>query len=257
MSRKPATATAPVTLWVWDALSRLLLAAAALGAALLLGRALWLRWVTPIAAVVVVGDTEHQSERVLRPYLQAGVRGDFWRSDLTAVAQALADAPWVRSAVVARDYPARLRVQIEEHRAVAWWGEAKGTRLVNDRGEIFEAPLESSGSPNWPVLIGPAQRSSEVLAAYRQLSDGLRDGPFQVSALELSPHGSWRATLNDDLSLVLGRLDQAEWPTRLQRMNATLALLRQRYDQALRSIDLRYPNGFAVSLRGVTVGPKL
>lgn len=257
MKRRAAPAPLPATVWVFDALSRLALwGVIALGLALA-GRAAWLNGQTPIRQVLIVGDTSHQSERVLRPYLTDSINGDFWRVDLAAVAAAISDAPWVRQAVVQRDYPQRLRVIIEEHQAVAWWGEAKGNRLVNPYGEIFEASLDGPAPEDWPVLAGPPERAREVLQAYSQLSQGLRNSPLQVRGVSLSPHGTWRATLNDDVSLALGRDDFATWPSKLKHMTDTLSVLRQRYDQALRSIDLRYPNGFAVSLSGVSVGPQL
>ena len=257
MKRRATSTPVPATVWVFDALSRLALwGVIALGVVLAL-RAAWLNGHAPIQQVLIVGDTTHQSERVLRPYLTDSLNGDFWRLDLAAVAAAISDAPWVRRAVVQRDYPMRLRVIIEEHQAVAWWGEAQGNRLVNPYGEIFEASLDGPAPEDWPVLSGPPERAREVLQAYVQLNQSLRDSPLPVRGVSLSPHGTWRATVGDGVSLALGRDDFATWPRKLQQMSDTLSVLRQRYDQALRSIDLRYPNGFAVSLSGISVGPQL
>lgn len=249
----------PITLRVWDGLSRLLLWAAAALVLVALVRLVWQGVHAPVTHVVISGDTMHQSEHGLRPYLSEPLKVDFWRLPLSSVAASIDEAPWVRQATVQRDYPAGLRVHIQEHQAAAWWAEAMGNRLVNSYGEIFEAPVsdEDKATQHWPVLNGPAERSAEILRAYVQLSQALANTDLQVQSLRLSAHGTWQAVLNADIQLALGRSAPETWHDKLAPMLSTLPALRSSYDQALRSIDLRYPNGFAVSLSGVSVGPKL
>ena len=258
MNRRLTPTPMPTTVAVLDALSRLLLWAVVL-AGLVWGTQLWARQMhAPIQRVTVVGDTAHQSELGLRPYLQPLRHANFWTLDLARLAESVNDAPWVRRVTLARDYPAGLRLRLEEHQAVAWWSEANGNRLVNQFGEIFEASLDDATvAASLPVLDGPIERSADLLRAFVQLQTRLQGTPLRAHALRLSPHGSWQATLNDGVELALGREDTNAWANKLTQMTDTLNALRQHYDQNLRSIDLRYPNGFAVSLHGVSVGPQL
>ena len=55
--------------------------------------------------------------------------------------------PWVREARVQREFPNRLRVTLEEHQAVAWWGQAGSGYLVNRLGEVFEASPDEGDGP--------------------------------------------------------------------------------------------------------------
>lgn len=259
MSRDTAPAAIPVTVHVMDGLSRLLWWAAWAWVCMVLGQQLLALLRSPIQRVIVTGDTTHQSEHVLRPYLSAIEHADFWRLPLAPVAQSLEDAPWVRHVGLQRDFPKRLRIHIEEHQAAAWWGEAGGNRLLNTYGEVFEAPLteDERAKQHWPVLNGPAERSADILRAYVSLRELLDAHALRISELSLSPHGAWHAVLNDSIQLALGRAAPSQWASQVTPMLQTLPALRARYDQALRSIDLRYPNGFAVSLSGISVGPKL
>jgi len=52
--------------------------------------------------------------------------------------------------VVRRDFPNRLRVELEEHQAVAYWGAEGDSRLLNSFGEVFDAnvvEVEQEGLP--------------------------------------------------------------------------------------------------------------
>ena len=206
--------------------------------------------------VEIQGDNRHQSDISVQRAIKATLNESFLSIDLAKLQGLVEDVPWVRRAKVQRDFPKGLRITIEEHQAVAWWGEAKGTLLVNAQGEIFEAQAEAEESQHWPVLAGPDDRVKEVLSAFNELQASLRTANLKANRLTLSSHGSWMAVLDGDISLALGRAQVTDWLTQVQRMINTLPDLRQRYEQALRSIDLRYPNGYAVALAGVSVGPR-
>ena len=50
-----------------------------------------------------------------------------------------------------RQWPSRIEVSIEEHVAVAFWGQATG-QLVNSYGEIFPAAISVAPAEAMPVL---------------------------------------------------------------------------------------------------------
>ena len=253
--RLPA-ANLPINVRVLDILSRL-----ALGVTLAAGLAWLVVWLThnpawSVAAVVIQGDTTHQNELTLRRAIKGALNTSFLSVDLNQVRTLVKDVPWVRQATVRRDFPNRLTIVLQEHHAVAWWGEAKGTRLINNYGEVFEASADEADTHLWPVLQGPEERAADVLRAYAGLRDVLTPSHLEIQTLALSAHGNWQAQLTGNTALVLGREAPQDWLPRVQRMTTTLDALRQRYDQALQRIDLRYPNGYAVALQGVSVGSR-
>ena len=209
-----------------------------------------------VERVDVRGDNRHQSDVSIQRAIKPALNESFLSIDLVKLQRAVEDVPWVRRAAVQRDFPKGLRITIEEHEAVAWWGEAQGTQLVNAQGEIFEAQAEADESQSWPVLAGPEDRVKDVLKAFSDLQAVLKPANLKAKRLTLSSHGSWLAELEGDINLALGRTPVDEWLAQVDRMINTLPELRQRYEQALRSIDLRYPNGYAVALSGVSVGSR-
>jgi cell division protein FtsQ len=225
---------------------------------LLLAAAAWWALRHPlfgIAGITVQGDTAHSSAVTLRANVAPRLAGNFFTVDLVAAREAFEAAPWVRKAVVRRDFPNRLRVQLEEHKAVALWGADSESRLVNSFGEVFEANAGDVEQEGLPRLSGPDPDSAQVLAMYRAVKPLFEPLDLAVDQLALTPHGSWRIELDTGAVIELGHGTREEVAARAQRFVQTLTQVASRYGrrpEALVSADLRHVNGYAVRLRGVS-----
>lgn len=207
-----------------------------------------------LRTISVHGEVTHQNAVGLRAQLATQMRrtldGSFITVDLQQVRALFESVPWVRSAKVQREFPNRLRVTLEEHQAVAWWGASGSGQLVNRLGEVFEAsPDEGDGLPE---LAGPAEQSTQVWGLYQMLSVELARLQMGLVRLELNERGSWSAELDNGVHMELGRGTPEDIQARARGFTSTLGQLTQRYPGALQSVDLRYSNGYAVRVRGVT-----
>lgn len=218
------------------------------------------RWVARMAAfdiqgISVHGDVLHTNAVTLRANVGARINGTFFTVDLARVRAAFESVPWVRHAVVRRDFPNRLRVTLQEHQAVAYWDGSGETRLVNSYGEVFEANIGEVEQEQLPRLSGPEGQAAEVLAMYRALAPRFEERNIPMRELSLSGRGSWHAQLDTNAELELGRGDPAEVGERVNRFLKTLTQVTTRYGrtfQMLEFADLRHENGYALRLRGVT-----
>jgi cell division protein FtsQ len=114
-----------------------------------------------IRAIVVQGDVTHNSAATLRANVAPRLAGNFFTIDLEQARAAFEAVPWVRKAVVQRQFPNKLRVRIEEHQAQAFWGNDSESRLVNTFGEVFEAnagDVEQDDMHGWPARTAPRRR---------------------------------------------------------------------------------------------------
>jgi cell division protein FtsQ len=102
----------------------------------------------PLREVSVTGPVAQTTRAQVETIVQEELRGNFFTIDLEATRLAFEKLPWVRSATLRRTWPDRLEVALEEHVALARWGD---TALVSDRGEVFEAAT----SARLPVFGGP------------------------------------------------------------------------------------------------------
>jgi cell division protein FtsQ len=205
-----------------------------------------------VRGLLVEGDVAHQSAVTLRaqlaPQMRTVLAPGVLALDLQRVRELFESVPWVRRAVVRREFPNRLRVTLEEHEAVAWWGPSGSNRLLSRLGEVFEAtPDDGEGLPE---LQGPDDQAQLVWQTYLQLQEAFAEVRMGVQGLELTERGSWRAELDNGARIELGRGSTEELLARVRRFTATFGQLTQHYPGAVESVDLRYPNGYALRVRG-------
>lgn len=199
-----------------------------------LGTAYWLLLPErfPVSRVVLKGELRNTSAAQIEAALPR-VAGNFFALNIAEIRAGLESLPWVRRAAVRRVWPDALEVTIEEHVALARWGD---DRLVNTYGEAFSA--KSTGT--LPAFIGPGGTSAEVARRYRRFSEILSPLNMGVERVVLSPRHAWQLRLANGLHLMLGRdADLAE--ERLRKFVEVYPKLKPRD-----YVDLRYSNGFAL-----------
>lgn len=208
-----------------------------------------------LQGITVIGEVEHNNAVTLRANVVGHLHGNFFTIDLAQVKQVFESVPWVRKATVEREFPNRLRVSLQEHHPVAYWGDESEARLINNHGEVFDANLGELEEERMPHLSGPDSQSQQVLAMYQALSPKFKELTLNVNSLMLTDRGSWRARVGHGAVIELGRGDVSEVMARVQRLSKTLQQVTEKLGRkisAVESADLRHENGYALRLRGVS-----
>ncbi|MFO7541917.1 MAG: cell division protein FtsQ/DivIB [Thiobacillus sp.] len=209
----------------------------------------------------------HVTKAQIQLVAERRVRGTFFTVDLESVRNSLEKLPWVREARVERRWPDTLVVSITEHVPLARWND---NALVNETGEVFVAAAGES----LPRLSGPEGSSAEVVTAYRKHQAALAPLGMSISELRLSPRRAWRMRLDNGMQLALGREQPAERLARfvglyprlfaaqaaaspvqesaaatpaLPALSAESGIPATRLDIPV-TVDLRYPDGFAIRM---------
>jgi len=231
---------------------------------MLIGSLIW--WgishpVFSISQIVVLGSSQHNNEVTLRANVTPKINGNFFTIDLVHTRAIFESVPWVRHAIIEREFPNQLNIQIVEHQPVAYWGPESESRLLNSAGEVFVANFDELENTKLPHLYGSDSQSTLVLQMFGEVSLRLKKLDLSIKGLELTGRGSWRALLQSGADIELGRGTVTEVMARLDRMTSTLVQVAGRYNRkvsALESADLRHENGYALRLRGVsTLEPAL
>ncbi|MCZ8255708.1 MAG: FtsQ-type POTRA domain-containing protein, partial [Polaromonas sp.] len=136
----------------------------ALGVAWLMRQSLF-----SLSAIRVQGDLIHNNAVTLRANVAPRLAGNFFTVDLGATRAVFESVPWVRRALVQREFPNRLKVVLQEHKPVAFWGAEGEARLVNSFGEVFDANQGDVEAEDLPLLNGPPGQAPMVLQAYQML----------------------------------------------------------------------------------------
>ena len=187
----------------------------------------------PLTRVEFRGTLERTTRAELEKALPR-IAGNFFAADLVQVRASVERLPWVRQVAVRRVWPGRLEITVEEHVALARWGD---DALVNTFGERFGGKTDQA----LPVFIGPAGSQAEVARRYAKFSAIVAPLGTKVERVVLSPRLAWQLRLGNGLHLALGRdADLAEH--RLRRFVEVYPTVKSKNEY----VDLRYPNGFAV-----------
>ncbi|MGJ8620424.1 MAG: cell division protein FtsQ/DivIB [Methylophilaceae bacterium] len=192
--------------------------------------------ILPIREVKVIGATEHVNHEQVQLIVDAHLKGNFFTLDLVKTREAFEKLPWARSVSVRRRWPDALNVEIEEHIALARWGDIA---LVNTRGELFHAASDA----NLPMFYGPGDGVKEVTKQYAGFSKILNRAEIKVTQITLSPRRAWEIKTDKNMIISLGRLDMAP---RLSKFATVYESVLSHLNADIKYADLRYPNGFAV-----------
>lgn len=233
-----------------------------LGFAILLVSTLWvLRWAIShpsfaVSRIVVEGDTTHQNALTLQANVGSRISGNFFTIDLGQTRAVFESLPWVRRAVVWREFPNRLRVRLQEHQSVGFWGADTESRMLNSEAEVFEANPGEVQSQELPRLIANDNESAQVLIMYRRLSAMLQPLDAAIEQIQLTAHGAWQIKLDSGAVIELGKGLPQEVLSKLQNFVMTHQQVLSAYQRSsfdpIESVDLRHVDGYAIRLRGVT-----
>ncbi|MFM7026936.1 MAG: cell division protein FtsQ/DivIB [Limnohabitans sp.] len=205
--------------------------------------------------IVAEGEVTRNNELTLKANVVPHLSGNLFTLDLVRAREVFEAVPWVRSAIVHREFPDRLRVLLREQHPQALWGDEGGSTLLNEQGQVFEANLGEVEADALPRLKGPASQSQQVLEMYQTLRPVLLAVDMDIDELVLSPRGSWRVLTTQGAVIELGRGQPQELVSLLQEFLRTLPQIASRYERTPKSLlmaDLRHKDGYALRLQGVT-----
>ena len=196
----------------------------------------------PVQRIVVTGELENTRYEAVQEMVQPALEGGFLNADLPRVRDQLEALPWIYSASVRRRWPNALEIHVEEQLPIARWGDSG---FLNHEGEVFHSDSPSRWH-SLPLLQGPPDSASALVANYQRLLDLLRPVGLSVSELAMDERGQVEATLGGGATLVLGADDFLE---RMKRFVAIYRMeLAERFADVER-VDLRYATGVAVAFR--------
>ncbi len=244
----------PIDVKLMNVTATLLYAAFAIGMVLAAGWWAARNQMFSIRAIEVRGELAHNNAVTLRANVTSRLDGNFFTVDLAKARGAFEAAPWVRRAVVRRDFPSGLHVLLQEHHPTAFWGAEGESTMVNSFGEVFEANVDDV-TDQLPRLSGPDGQSGGVLAMYQTLDPEFAPLDVSIDTLHMSARGGWSLTLDSGAEIELGAGTTDEVIARTRRFVHTLTQVTSKYGrraESIESADLRYADGYAIRLRGVT-----
>ena len=194
----------------------------------------------PIKYVRVEGVFQYLSKNEIQTAVQPMVTGGFFDIDIQEIQSTVASLPWVDSVNVKRIWPDTIDIKVFEKIPFVRWGE---NSLLTEQGTIF-TPLQMEAFKGMTMVHGPDMQQIKVLEIMKGIRIALADHSMELSEFYINDRDDWKIKLSTNLEILLGRSEQLK---KLQKFLKTLNVLKQEQVEQMALLDLRYPNGYAVS----------
>lgn len=194
----------------------------------------------PIKFVRVEGIFQHLKREELQEVLMPLVSTGFLEADMPTIQKVVGDLPWVKTVAIKRIWPDTINIKVEEKIPFVRWGE---NSLVTEQGIIF-TPKDINEFSQLMIVSGPKDQQLKTLEIMKGVTTALSDQSISLTEFHINERWSWKIKLTTGLEILLGRDEQLK---KLQRFLKTLSVLTPEQIQAMAVVDLRYPNGYAVS----------
>jgi cell division protein FtsQ len=194
----------------------------------------------PIKYVRTEGVFQYLSKNEIKTVLQPLVMTGFFDADMQAIHSSVSTLPWVDTVTVKRIWPDAIDIKVREKKPYARWGK---NSLITERGIIF-TPKNIEQFHNLTVVTGPELQQIKVLEIMKGIKTALADQSMELVEFSVNERGAWKIKLATDMEILLGRNEQLK---KLQRFLKTLTVLKKEQVEQMAIVDLRYPNGYAVS----------
>ncbi len=194
----------------------------------------------PLKYVRTEGIFQYLSKNEVQAVLQPLVLTGFFDVNMQAIHAAVATLPWVDTVAVKRIWPDAIDIKVSERKPYARWGK---NSLITGQGVIF-TPKNVDQFQNMTLVTGPESQQVRVLEIMKGIKTALADQSMELTEFSVNDRWAWKIKLSTGLEILLGRNEQLK---KLQRFLKTLTVLKQEQIEQIVVVDLRYPNGYAVS----------
>ena len=194
----------------------------------------------PIKYVRIEGVFQYLSKNEVKAVVQPLVMSSFFEVDIQDITSTVSALPWIESVIVKRVWPDAIDIKVYEKKPFARWG---GSSLITEQGVIFSPP-QLGAFKNMTLVNGPELQQIKVLEIMKGIKTALADQAMELAEFNINDRDAWKIKLSTNLEILLGRNEQLK---KLQRFLKTLNVLREEQVEQMALVDLRYPNGYAVS----------
>ena len=123
--------------------------------------------------------------------------------------------------------------------------------MLAENGEIIKASLEKEKG-KFPLLYSPNDKGRNMATGFLKIRKWMKDFPLKMVEFKEDSRGSWQIKLENGMTLKIGREHQEK---RLRRFMVGYTESLKSVINNVKTIDLRYTNGFAVKWKkGLSAG---
>ncbi|HFD11482.1 MAG TPA: FtsQ-type POTRA domain-containing protein [Crenotrichaceae bacterium] len=196
--------------------------------------------VLPIRQILLEGKFQYSDPHQLQHVLDQSAKSGLFALDLREIKTELLQFPWIKSVEIERIWPDRLRVYITEKNPYLRLGDDK---IVSVDGTAF-SPGSTQKFSDLPLFdLHNRQFTPELFKAYREIEYLLAQNGYELRQFHINEQGIWSLDLANDIRITIGRHNPL---TVFKRFVVIWPNIGYERINTLKSVDLRYENGFAL-----------
>ena len=189
----------------------------------------------------IYGNVDNIPEATLAELIKVASNKNAFTFDLQAYRQKWMAEPWVNYVKLERKWPNQLSIYTDVRKPFARWGFSK---MVDTDGNIFTPDSIPDGK--WLFLHGDEKYADLLISKIDTTKAVLAKLNLKMVSLNLDERRAFSIILDNNMQLLLG-IDDYE--SRLKTFVASYDNYLAAHASDIKSVDLRYPSGFAVKWR--------
>lgn len=194
----------------------------------------------PIKYVRIEGAFQYIAKDKIKQVIVDQVKNGLYNANIQQIQKSVKQLPWAEKVNVKRVWPDAIDIKITEQTADVRWG-AKA--LLNKKGALF-VPENIKKFNHLPLLSGPKGYEKKLLKTMKELSMALSDQEMNLAEFTVNDRRAWKIKLQNGMNLILGRNEPFN---KFQLFLKTFALIGSEQEAKVVVVDLRYPNGYALT----------
>jgi cell division protein FtsQ len=194
----------------------------------------------PIKYVRIEGAFQYIAKDKIKQVIVEQVKNGLYNANIQQIQQSVKQLPWAEKVNVNRVWPDAIDIKITEQTPEVRWGTKA---LLNNKGAIF-VPENIKKFSHLPLLTGPKGNEKKLLKTMKELSMALSDQEMKLAEFSVNDRRAWKIKFQNGMNLILGRNEPLN---KFQLFLKTFGLIGSEQVTKVAVVDLRYPNGYALT----------
>ena len=190
----------------------------------------------PIKTIILKGQFVHVDEDSLHNSFQSFIGEDLVDIDIIDIKNNVKKNDWVKNALVERQYPNTLFIEIFEYTPIIFWN---GHSYIDDEGIKFK--VKNNILSDLPQIYSNTKNYKKMYDLYLDLSKMLEKIDLKIYSISHD-----RDMLNISTNKYDFLVRYSEYYIKIDEFIHVYEQFRNQYKKNIKTIDLRYPTGFAV-----------
>jgi len=212
----------------------------------------------PTRHIDVIGDIPNSTSEQIVAAISEVSASNILLVDIAEAAEAAQSLPWVEGATIRRKWPDTIEVEVHERVLLTRWNDGQ---YLDQLGTVV--PMPNLIDTSLPHLSGPDALAQEVLSTYQSWNRVVTNVGLEIQSVQVTERGSWAFSVTpfslvEDLAdevaqaqtirVIVGSTNMADRSQRFLKMYTEIF---QAVHDQVAVIDLRYPDGVAVTWKGL------